>query len=178
MKKIIIALCAVASVATADIYITATAGWGIYNAGGTAGLLGNSQEALIQLIYTGSDGVLDATAAGVGGTLSSTDAEELVIGTDTFTSSGAAEADFSAYLTGYTQNFQSPAQDGGAVVVRVFADSSAALGSSYYQSAVYTAADATVGTPPGPPSETFDFAGGTGVYANGQLYLSLQPLVC
>ena len=37
MKKVIIALFAVASVATADI-ITATAGFGIYNASGTAGL--------------------------------------------------------------------------------------------------------------------------------------------
>ena len=167
MKKVIIALFAVASVATADIYITATAGFGIYNASGTAGLLGNSQDALIQLIYTGSDGVLQADDAGIGGALTSSDAEELIIGTGSFTSSASAEADFSAYLTGYTANFQSAAQAGGSVVVRVFADSSAAAGSSYYQSAVYTAADATVGTPPGPPTETFDFAGVDGLTANG-----------
>lgn len=168
MKKIItIAIFAVASVASADIYFTATVGWGIYNAAGTAGLLGNEQEALVQLIYAGSDGVLQADAAGVGGTLSSTDAEELIIGTGSFTSNADAEADFSAYLTGYTQNFQSSAQDGGSVVIRVFADSSAAQGSSYYQSDIYVAADTVLGNPPGPPTDEFDFAAVDGLVANG-----------
>ena len=158
MKNVLIAVLAVASIATADIYVTTTAGYGVSADGGASGLLGANDTALIQFIYAGTDGDIDATAAGIGGQLITSDLEELVIGTQTFTASADPESDYSAYLTGYTYNLRSSAQNGGAIFVRVFADENAASGSKYYESALFTAGDSTVGTPPGPPTDTFDFA--------------------
>ena len=158
MKKIIIAAFAIVSVASADIYVTTTAGYGVSAEGGASGLLGANDTALIQFIYAGTDGDIDATAAGVGGALISSDTEETIIGSQTFTASADPESDFSGYLTGYTYNLRSTDQDGGAIFVRVYADENAAAGSKYYQSGLFSAGDSTVGTPPGPPTDNFDFA--------------------
>ncbi len=150
MKKLIIALVAIATGVTyADIGINYNTVYGFTANGGTTGLLGDGDTALIQLINTGADGTIGTVSAGGGGMFG----DDTLITSFTITADTSA-GDFSEYAY-YNANFTTANTPGTAVgsglgadiFARVYQVSTADVGSKYWESGIVSAG-ATDGTPP------------------------------
>jgi hypothetical protein len=165
MKKISIVAAAltVAAVASADIYVNAVVGFGIYDqADGVSPLIANpGGEALMQLFYVGGNGVADYEdgsfgVLGAGGA----SGDDVLLGSFTFTAAGGA---FDGYLTGANFTSTDLGLAGGNVFARVFQGTGGA-GDWYYQGAIFAASD--LDQPGGDPPDSYLIDGGVAAIAN------------
>ena len=162
MKKIIIlAAMAVAGVASADFYIEMNAGYGFssdyeHDSSGNTPLLADGEQALVQLIYAGDDGIANHYAENNNG--SGTDYvlqdENTMYGDDVFVTSfltdvaDSSAGDYSEYAL-HDITIDEAYQGNGKVYARVFN----AAKTEYYEQAIFQASDLD---PSGTPPDTAD----------------------
>ena len=166
MKKIMMTgLAAMAAfVVQADIYSNFGSSFGVASSDEVSPLLGDGQQALVQLIYAGGNGIIDGIA-GIGGSVTGDDVV-LFEGLTPVATAGDFSFEYGLFgfvvgpIAGYT---------GGSVYGRIFQDSSAALGSWYYEGHVQILGDFVQSGPLGPPAESYDLGLGDAVSVNQQV---------
>jgi hypothetical protein len=161
MKKLIMAIVAVTTIAQADISVNYFTAYGFTDVsnGADALFLDTGETALVQLINAGANATADAvTDAGAG-----MFGDDTLISSFTYTASATPVADFTGYAYEAARSVTSSGISGGAnIFARIYQDSTAGVGSLYYDGAVVFAVDANppAGTPPAPTS--YNFGGNTG----------------
>jgi hypothetical protein len=158
MKKLMVVLLAVASIASADFNINTFSSFGIYDATGTTGVLPNNGDtALIELVFAGANGTID-TGSTFDITLGdAADGDDVVIASTTFTNNGGLYEDYAAATFG---TLTGAYQGGGEVYVRLFNTASIADGSRYYVGSLFNAADQDLAAVPAPTPQGYDLGGG------------------
>jgi hypothetical protein len=158
MKKniVIVTMLALATIASADIFVSLTSSFGISDGGDASGntpLLAAGEQARVQLIYDANgDGVGQAA---IGAVLSGDDVEVA-----NFLTPAAVAGDFYREFGVWDQvNLTQLGAAGGTVYARIFQDSSVGAGSFYYEDS-FVASDLNTATTPPPTPELFDVGGG------------------
>ena len=161
MKKLIIALVAISTVASADIYINYVTPYGFTdNSNANGEFLLPGETALIELINVGADGIIDT--AGTVGT------DDSVLGSFSITASATGSLDdFTAFAYTESYDFELYGQGAATVFARIYQDSTKAVGSKYYDGATLSANDVTIGGDPAnniapPLAQSYEFGGDLG----------------
>jgi hypothetical protein len=177
MKKLIIALVASASVtAMSDISLNIYTGYGFTPDAGYAG------PALVEAFYAGADGVANDPTAGGGGAFG----DDVLIDSFVFGYTAGTGIDYSfndyapdLYWDGtIVDSIDSGLYDdagGTPVFARIYLDSNASVGSSYYTGIVRTADNVNLlGTPP-PTPFSYNFGGDDGVVQSTMATVIPEP---
>ena len=171
MKKVLMAGFAVALACTvqADILVNFIGSYGAVDNDGFSPLLGNGEQAFIQLIYAGANNAIDSTGAGVGGTL--LDAGDDVVlwsGLGPVAVGGDFTTEFGTFDAG---NIPGAGINGGFVYGRIFQDSGAAASSYFYQGTLsVNMPNVDLGATPPPLSTQYDLLpSSAGAIANMQV---------
>ena len=167
MKKLLIIMLAVASVASADIFVNVFTDYGFEaNDGGVA--LNSDESARIDLLYVGANGAIDAVTGAGGGAFG----DDVLLGTFNFTNNGGT-FDADAYFTsGEIQSADSSVTGASDYNVfgRIYQSSSAAVNTWYYEGSIAATPNVTLGTTPAPISTGYQIdVGGTATAFNQQV---------
>ena len=167
MKKVIaVSMVAVLAVvgAQADIYTGFGSSYGVVDVDNVTPLLGNGEQALVQLIYAGVNGVIDGPA-GIGGAVSGDDII-LFAGLTDPAVAGDFNTEYGLFGTvvGPVAGFA-----GGNVYGRMFQDDAASASSYYYEGHVQLMSDFVQSGPLGPPAESYDIGQGAFAVADQQV---------
>ena len=161
MKKLIIALVATASIASADITVNLFTGYGFLDSSNADEVLLNSGEtALIQLINAGANGTADAVTAGGGGMFG----DDVLIGSLSITATATGAADYTGYAVVSGTTFEEAGTAGANVFARIYQDSTASVGSLYYDGIIGAAPDVDLDADTPPLATPYNFGGNDGVY--------------
>ena len=158
MKKLIMAIVASTAIAQADVAVNYFTAYGFTDVsnGADALFLDTGETALIQLINAGANGAADAvTAAGAG-----MFGDDSLITSFTITASSDPVNDYTGYAYSEATELTGSFSGGADIFARIYQDSTAGVGSLYYDGAVVAAADSS--TTPTPPPTTYNFGGNTG----------------
>ena len=167
MKNIIIALIATTTVVFADISVNFFVEYGFEDQNNTDSVFLNVGEtALIQLINSGSDGIGAVTAAG-GGMFG----DDTLLASYTVTATGDYVSD---YATGTLGTTEVVGLNGANVFARIYQDSTASVGSLYYDGSIVAAANLDLSAVPAPTPTSYNFGGSSGVTDNS-LYSTVIP---
>ena len=161
MKKLIIALVAITTIASADIYVNLVTPYGFTdNSNPNAEFLLPGETALIELVSVGADGLIDT--AGTVGT------DDSVLGSFSITASLSGSLDdYTAYAYTGGYDFELVGQGAATVFARIYQDSTKAVGSKYYDGATLSANDVIIGGDtdagiPPPLAQGYSFGGDVG----------------
>jgi hypothetical protein len=160
MKKLIIALVATASIASADITVNLFTAYGFLdNDNADAVLLNTGETALIQLINAGANGTADAVSAAGGGMFG----DDVLIGSVSITATATGAADYTGYAVLSGTTFEEAGTAGADVFARIYQDSTASVGSLYYDGFILAAPDVDLDGSPTPTATPYNFGGNDGV---------------
>ncbi len=160
MKKLIIALVATASIASADITVNLFTGYGFLdNDNADQVLLNTGETALIQLINAGANGTADAVTAAGGGMFG----DDVLIGSLSITATANGAADFTGYAVVSGTTFEEVGTNGADVFARIYQDSTASVGSLYYDGAIVVAPNENLAADTAPTPASYNFGGNSGV---------------
>jgi len=172
MKKIVtvIAVLGLVVASQADILVTFTSGFGISDRGDLSGntpLLAAGEQALVQLIYVGANGVVDGIATPGGGWENWVD--DVIVGE--FLSPVAVAGDFVTEFGVWGSTIESlVGVDGGTVYGRIFQDAVAGAGTYYYEGHLAVAPDQDSTAIPQPtPGLIYDLGEGQLAFADQQV---------
>ena len=154
------AIVAVTTIAQADVAVNYFTAYGFTDVsnGADALFLNTGETALIQLINAGANATADAvTDAGAG-----MFGDDILITSFTYTASATPAADFTGYAYDEGRSLTGSFSGGANIFARIYQDSTASVGSLYYDGAIVAAADSNppTGTPPAPTA--YNFGGNTG----------------
>ena len=154
MKKLILlSIVAVVSIAQADYLISTASYWG--NTVGGAGITANiGDQAAVQLIYAGANGVADDTGTIDIGTANGDllYGDDVLIGTFIFENTGALYEDVAAFagieVTG--------AYLGAPIYGRIFSSAAPGVGDNYYIGGIVQTQDKDLGASPPPTPNAYN----------------------
>jgi len=174
MKKLIIALVAITSIASADLFINLKTSYGFTDLsnGADATLLNVGETALIQLIDAGSDGIDAVTAAGGGMFGNDVLLHDLEI---TATSDHVNDFTGYAFISAESVSIDNEDTNSANVFARIYKDSTASAGSLYYDGAIVVIPGVTFGSVPPPTATAYDFGGLSGVDAESFATVIPEP---
>ena len=141
-------------------FLDFTSGYGFLDSGNADEVLLNTGEtALIQLINAGSNGTADAVTAGGAGMFG----DDVLIGSLSVTATASGAADYTGYAVVSGTTFEEVGTAGANVFARIYQDSTASVGSLYYDDLIVAIPDVDLSDSRTTPT-SYNFGGNDGVY--------------